>query len=324
MAIDNLQRTGLPVTVTEAAAALRAGETDQRRAHLGHDRPGRRSRSGDGHLCDPVRRLRHGPGPTGRRGLRRRDRQGALPRHPDRDQGHPGDGRGPDHGEQPDPRSGMGRRKGRPGGGPPQGGRGGHHGQAHHVGIRHRVAGLVQALRHSEEPWNLDRSPGGSSAGTGNGIAAGLVMAGIGTDTGGSIRIPAAWNGVTGLMPTFGRVPKSGCVPLGYSLDHIGPLARSARDCAAMLTVIAGLPPERRVVRRPPGRRLRGRADRGPPRDEDRHRAHQPFPRAVRPCAPWVFRRCRRHPGRPGRRHRGGDPSPLRRGHDRPLGDDGR
>jgi aspartyl-tRNA(Asn)/glutamyl-tRNA(Gln) amidotransferase subunit A len=92
-------------------------------------------------------------------------------------------------------------------------------------------------------PWNLDRSPGGSSAGTGNGVASGLIMAGIGTDTGGSIRIPAAWNGVTGLMPTFGRVPKSGCVPLGYSLDHIGPLARSARDCAAMLNIIAGYHP---------------------------------------------------------------------------------
>lgn len=94
-----------------------------------------------------------------------------------------------------------------------------------------------------KNPWNLDRSPGGSSAGTGNGIASGLIMAGIGTDTGGSIRIPAAWNGVTGLMPTFGRVPKSGCVPLGYSLDHIGPLARSTRDCAAMLAVIAGYHP---------------------------------------------------------------------------------
>lgn len=89
-------------------------------------------------------------------------------------------------------------------------------------------------------PWDLDHTPGGSSAGTGNGIAAGLFLAGIGTDTGGSIRIPAAWNGTTGLMPTFGRVPKSGCVPLGYSLDHIGPLARSARDCAEMLGVIAG------------------------------------------------------------------------------------
>ena len=92
-------------------------------------------------------------------------------------------------------------------------------------------------------PWNLERSPGGSSAGTGNGIAAGLFYAGIGTDTGGSIRIPAAWNGISGIMPTFGRVPKSGCAPLGYSLDHIGPMARSARDCAAMLGIIAGYHP---------------------------------------------------------------------------------
>lgn len=92
-------------------------------------------------------------------------------------------------------------------------------------------------------PWDLTRSPGGSSAGTGNGIAAGLFLAGIGTDTGGSIRIPAAWNGISGLMPTFGRVPKSGCAPLGYSLDHIGPMARSARDCAAMLGIIAGYHP---------------------------------------------------------------------------------
>jgi aspartyl-tRNA(Asn)/glutamyl-tRNA(Gln) amidotransferase subunit A len=92
-------------------------------------------------------------------------------------------------------------------------------------------------------PWDLARSPGGSSAGTGNGIASGLFLAGIGTDTGGSIRIPAAWNGITGLMPTFGRVPKSGCTPLGYSLDHIGPMARTARDCAAMLALIAGYHP---------------------------------------------------------------------------------
>jgi len=67
---------------------------------------------------------------------------------------------------------------------------------------------------------------------TGSGIAAGMFLAGIGTDTGGSIRIPAAFCGVSGLMPTFGRVPKSGCTPLGYSLDHVGPLARSAWDCA--------------------------------------------------------------------------------------------
>ncbi|HEY2099719.1 MAG TPA: amidase [Pseudonocardia sp.] len=89
-------------------------------------------------------------------------------------------------------------------------------------------------------PWDPATWPGGSSSGTGAGVAAGLFYAGIGTDTGGSIRIPAAFCGITGLMPTFGRVPKSGCVPLGYSLDHIGPMARSAEDCAAVLAAIAG------------------------------------------------------------------------------------
>lgn len=82
-----------------------------------------------------------------------------------------------------------------------------------------------------------------SSAGAGSGIAAGLMLAGIGTDTAGSIRIPAAYCGITGLKPTFGRVPKSGCVPLAFSLDHVGPMARSARDCADMLDIIAGYHP---------------------------------------------------------------------------------
>jgi aspartyl-tRNA(Asn)/glutamyl-tRNA(Gln) amidotransferase subunit A len=89
-------------------------------------------------------------------------------------------------------------------------------------------------------PWNLERWPGGSSSGTGSGIAAGLFYGGLGTDTGGSIRMPAAYCGISGLKQTFGRVPKSGCVALGFSLDHIGPMARSARDCAIMLQVLAG------------------------------------------------------------------------------------
>jgi len=92
-------------------------------------------------------------------------------------------------------------------------------------------------------PWDLQTWPGGSSSGTGNGIAAGMFLAGIGTDTGGSIRMPAAFCGISGLLPTFGRVPKSGCTPAGYSLDHVGPLARSAWDCAAMLSVLAGHDP---------------------------------------------------------------------------------
>jgi aspartyl-tRNA(Asn)/glutamyl-tRNA(Gln) amidotransferase subunit A len=89
-------------------------------------------------------------------------------------------------------------------------------------------------------PWNSAHSAAGSSSGTGIAVAAGLALCGFGTDTGGSIRGPAAYNGVSGIKPTFGRVPKSGCVPLGYSLDNIGPLARSAKDCAIMLQAIAG------------------------------------------------------------------------------------
>ena len=67
-----------------------------------------------------------------------------------------------------------------------------------------------------------------------------MFWAGIGTDTGGSIRMPSALCGITGLKPTFGRVPKSGVVPLSWSFDHVGPMARTARDCALMLDVIAG------------------------------------------------------------------------------------
>lgn len=89
-------------------------------------------------------------------------------------------------------------------------------------------------------PWDRETWPGGSSSGTGGGVASGMFLGGLGTDTGGSIRIPAVFCGISGLMPTYGRVPKSGCVPLGYSLDHIGPMARSARDCALMLQVMAG------------------------------------------------------------------------------------
>jgi len=89
-------------------------------------------------------------------------------------------------------------------------------------------------------PWNTDHSASGSSSGTGIAVAAGLVLGGLGTDTGGSVRGPASANGTTGLKVTFGRVPKNGVVPLGYTLDSVGPLARSALDCALMLEVMAG------------------------------------------------------------------------------------
>ncbi|WP_228566928.1 amidase [Nocardia sp. SYP-A9097] len=88
--------------------------------------------------------------------------------------------------------------------------------------------------------WDPQRWAGGSSSGSGSGVAAGMFLGAVGTDTAGSIRIPAAFNGITGLKPTFGRVPKSGVVPLGYTLDHVGPMARSAADCALLLSVMAG------------------------------------------------------------------------------------
>ncbi|MDZ7728723.1 MAG: amidase [Dehalococcoidia bacterium] len=89
-------------------------------------------------------------------------------------------------------------------------------------------------------PWNTEYWTGGSSSGTGAGIAAGLFLGGLGTDTGGSVRGPSAYCGITGMKQTFGRVPKSGCTQNGFSLDHIGPMARSAWDCAALLEVMAG------------------------------------------------------------------------------------
>jgi aspartyl-tRNA(Asn)/glutamyl-tRNA(Gln) amidotransferase subunit A len=92
-------------------------------------------------------------------------------------------------------------------------------------------------------PWAPGHHPGGSSSGTGSGVATGQFLAGLGTDTGGSIRIPAAFCGISGLMPTYGRVPKSGCVPLAYSMDRIGPMARTAADCALLLSVLAGADP---------------------------------------------------------------------------------
>jgi aspartyl-tRNA(Asn)/glutamyl-tRNA(Gln) amidotransferase subunit A len=92
-------------------------------------------------------------------------------------------------------------------------------------------------------PWNLEHTPAGSSSGTAIAVAAGLALGGLGTDTGGSVRGPAAHNGHTGLKVTFGRVPKYAVAPLGYTLDSVGPMARSAYDCAVMLEVMAGYDP---------------------------------------------------------------------------------
>jgi aspartyl-tRNA(Asn)/glutamyl-tRNA(Gln) amidotransferase subunit A len=93
-------------------------------------------------------------------------------------------------------------------------------------------------------PWNLDHLAGGSSGGTGAAIAAGLCFGGLGSDTGGSIRIPASFCGICGLKPTYGRVSKRGAIPVSWSLDHVGPMARSAVDCAVLLNAIAGFDPD--------------------------------------------------------------------------------
>ncbi|HVX74717.1 MAG TPA: amidase [Bradyrhizobium sp.] len=95
-----------------------------------------------------------------------------------------------------------------------------------------------------KNPWNADLWPGASSSGSGAATAAGLCFGSLGTDTGGSIRFPSAANGITGLKPTWGRVSRYGAFELAATLDHIGPMARSAVDCGAMLGVIAGQDPK--------------------------------------------------------------------------------
>jgi aspartyl-tRNA(Asn)/glutamyl-tRNA(Gln) amidotransferase subunit A len=94
--------------------------------------------------------------------------------------------------------------------------------------------------RPTKNPWNLNHIPSGSSGGSGAAIAAGLCFATTGSDTGGSIRAPAAANGIAGIKPTYGRVSKAGVAVLSWSLDHAGPMARSARDLAILLNIMAG------------------------------------------------------------------------------------
>lgn len=91
--------------------------------------------------------------------------------------------------------------------------------------------------------WDPGRIPGGSSGGSGAAVAADLCLAAMGSDTGGSIRIPAALNGVAGLKPTFGRVSKRGVAPLSWSLDHVGPLTKTVGDAALVLQALAGYDP---------------------------------------------------------------------------------
>src|ERR1700726_116562 len=93
-------------------------------------------------------------------------------------------------------------------------------------------------------PWGIDHITGGSSSGSGSAVAARLTFAALGSDTGGSIRMPAHFCGVTGLKTTYGRISRAGAMPLSQSLDTVGPLARTVEDCALLLGLMAGTDPE--------------------------------------------------------------------------------
>lgn len=118
----------------------------------------------------------------------------------------------------------------------------------------------------ARNPWNLAHFTGGSSSGSGAAVAAGFVPAALGTDTGGSIRLPAAFCGIVGMKPTYGLVSRSGVLPLSQSLDHIGPMTWNVADNALLLQVLAGHDPQdpasanrpMTVVPAPQGGDLRG------------------------------------------------------------------
>src|ERR1700726_4174839 len=95
----------------------------------------------------------------------------------------------------------------------------------------------------ARNPWDTSRFTGGSSSGTGASVAAGLVLGGTGRDTGGSIRGPSAFCGLAGIKPTYGLISRMGILPLAFSLDHAGPMAWTAEDCAILLQAMAGHDP---------------------------------------------------------------------------------
>ena len=99
---------------------------------------------------------------------------------------------------------------------------------------------MISFFGEVHNPWDISRITGGSSGGSAVSVAAGLGFAAIGTDTAGSIRLPAAYCGVVGLKPTYGRVSARGVIPLSWSLDHVGPIASSVYDAAIILQVLAG------------------------------------------------------------------------------------
>jgi len=113
--------------------------------------------------------------------------------------------------------------------------------------ITHEFAFGIQFPGHrfppARNPWSLEHIPGGSSSGSGAALAAGLVVGATGSDTGGSIRGPAAFCGIVGLKPTYGRASRAGVLSLSWTLDHTGPMARTVEDCAYLLQAMAGHDP---------------------------------------------------------------------------------
>ncbi len=105
------------------------------------------------------------------------------------------------------------------------------------------IGGTQPEYGMPKNPWDRQRTPGGSSSGSGVSVATGMNYASIGSDTGGSIRIPAAFCGIVGLKPTYGRVSRRGMMPLSWTLDHAGPMTRTVRDAALVLEAIAGHDP---------------------------------------------------------------------------------
>ena len=108
------------------------------------------------------------------------------------------------------------------------------------------LGATTRNLHHGicENPWRIGYTPGGSSGGSASAVAARLCAGALGSDTMGSVRLPAAYCGLAGLKPTFGLISTRGVVPLSYGLDHVGPMCRSSRDLSLMLDVLAGYDPE--------------------------------------------------------------------------------
>jgi aspartyl-tRNA(Asn)/glutamyl-tRNA(Gln) amidotransferase subunit A len=145
---------------------------------------------------------------------------------------------------------------------------------------------------HGLNPWRTTHICGGSSSGSGIAVAGRMVFGSLGTDTGGSVRHPAAMCGVTGIKPTLRRVSGAAVMPLSRSLDCVGPLAQSARDCARLLRVIAGADPRDGTAAAVPVPDYEARLDDSIAGCALRSRAAITMKRSIPKCAPCAMRVC--------------------------------